>query len=57
MYATHEDAKLAFKELLREKVHVHMTCHLFMFLCLQNIPSTFSWDQAMKQIIDDVRYR
>ena len=39
-YASHEEAKQAFKELLREK----------------EISSHATWDQAMKQIINDPRY-
>lgn len=39
-YATHEEAKSAFKELLREK----------------QVASNSSWDQAMKLIINDSRY-
>ncbi|XP_011402836.2 PREDICTED: pre-mRNA-processing factor 40 homolog B-like [Amphimedon queenslandica] len=41
VYANHEEAKQAFKDLLKEK----------------NIPSTSTWDQAMKQIIEDPRYK
>ena len=39
-YHTHEEAKLAFKELLRDK----------------KVPSNASWDQAMKLIVNDPRY-
>ena len=38
-YRTHEEAKLAFKELLRDK----------------KVPSNATWDQAMKLIVNDSR--
>ena len=38
-YQTHEEAKLAFKELLRDK----------------KVPSNATWDQAMKLIVNDPR--
>ena len=70
-YATHEEAKQAFKELLKETVNFVFSVHMYQYLIalscvcvcvcvfvfgIQNLASTTTWDQAMKQIINDPRY-